>query len=215
MANSIFGTLILGAVMAATPAMSANLCETVGQKYRAVLDTSKPEMPADVVLNLSRAASSGVTMSEPLVENVDDAKLNAWAKAQTPPVSLPADVLAQIADNTDARQDLDRLPGTNFYSVNGTAGTAHCYQPGTYVEIENGKVMWANGPDSWTEEGAGCMVTRYFGAVDGTPVAFQEGQVDGKVNLEITPWNGSGFDAACTASFEFDEAKNLVGVTVK
>lgn len=205
----------LAAVVPATPAISANLCETVGEKYRAVLDTSKPEMPQWVVRNLSRVASTGVTIGESLVENVDNAKLDAWAKAQTPPVTLSPDLLKQIADNTDARQDLDQLPGTNFYAVNGTAGTESCYQPGTYFQVENGQVKTADAPANWTDEGI-CRVIRSFGAIDGTPAVFQEGETeDGDVVLDITPWNGSGFDAACTATFKFDADKKLTDVTVK
>ncbi|MBA8850915.1 hypothetical protein FHW20_001850 [Ochrobactrum intermedium] len=193
------------------------LCQTVEMQYRNLPRNGKvSNKTPDVLAQLVATASTGITEATTTVEDVTPEKLVEWAKAGTPPVSLPSELIEQITGNTDTIQDMNHLPGTNFYVVNGTAGSLSCYQPGVYFRIENGQVVNATGPDNWLEEGSGCQVIRSFGTIDSVPAAFEKGYngEDSDYVLNISPWTGTGFGPACTATFQFENGR-LSHVTVK
>jgi uncharacterized protein len=191
------------------------ICASVVQKYRAFLAALPSSSAKDasalsyVLKSLADSKSSGVTVGGPGgIDNVDPDKLSAWAQSQRPPFSIPASLIDAIKGNVDASQELHRLPGTNYYVVNGTAGTLYCYGPGVYFQTENGKAKAVAAPHGWARnsEGGGCTVLRGFGMIDSTPIAYEENNASiGSYSLNITPWQGTGFGQDCTATFHFTQ----------
>lgn len=214
---AIFVAATAGLLLAMPPEASAgDICKTIGEKYRAFLASAAAGSASldrlQVLRNLANAASSGVTLAPAVEADVDAGKLANWAKAQTPPLSIPDALIKRITDNTDSRQDLDHLPNSDFYAVNGTAGTLSCYQQGVYFRTVKGQAVSAAAPTGWLDEdGGACLVLRRFGTVDGMSVAFQDAAdaVQGRYDLNVSAWQGDGFAAPCTASFQFSQRLEL------
>ena len=197
---------------AADPARTA-ICEAIGQKYRALLGAPagrKLRRPQDILATLTRASASGVTYTPALLQKVDPAKLADWAKSQKPPFSIPQTLLDDLNNNTGYSPSLDHAPGTNFYAVNGIAGTLDCYQHGVYFQVENGRAKATEAPPGWATRivGDGCLARRAFGMVDNVSVAFEESSNTngfGTYSLDVTPWHGNGFGPDCTVTLRFSQ----------
>jgi hypothetical protein len=218
MKNSVCVVSLVGMAVAYSPAASAKeICGAIAAKYREAHPASTSPYPRDALIVLSASPSSGVERAPALIENVDAGRLTEWARKQTPPLSIAKELLDAVENNTDARQDLEQLPGTQVYVVNGTAGTASCYQAGVYFQVDGREAKRADGPASWQEEGSGCMVIRSFGSVDGVPAAFEENRnlEDGGYSVSVAPWTGSGFGQACTATFRFEGENELIDVAIE
>lgn len=106
---------------------------------------------------------------------------------------------------------VDRLPGTNIYSLSSIAGSLSCYQGHVTFESRDGSAIYVERPNGWnSEEGDACFLTRQFGTLAGQPVAFQIG--DGVYlewlhpSIRVSPWTGDHFALACRAVFDFAPA---------
>ncbi len=206
----LFPASTLGLAMPAQAADDGHtaICQSFVQKYRDMLASAPASgerfYPEDVLGNLSKAASTGVTLASSLINKVEPDKLTDWAKNEDPSFSIPPALIASIKENTHNSQWLDRLPGTNLYAVNGTAGSDGCYQSGVYFKTEAGQAVAVDGPGNWSD--AACMVTRRFGTIDETPVAFQAHDWEiGTHQFTLTPWQGSEFGTDCTVTFAFTQ----------
>lgn len=159
----------------------------------------------DVLVALAQQPASGVTLGSRVIDDVDPRKLIAWGESQKPPLSVPPSFLERVKQNVPTSQELDHLPGTDFYAVNGTEGTASCYGGGVYFRAKEGRIESAAPPRDWSEPG--CMTMRWFGAVDGTPAAFvtESNATAAHYTLTVNPWRGSGFGDSCTAVFHFEQ----------
>lgn len=187
------------------------LCQALGQKYRAFMSSAKTSDPSfdpqEVLRNLGEQQSSGVSVADWVMDNVDGDKMIAWAKAQTPPLSISSEILDAIKGYGDRTQTLDHPPGSDIYVVNGTAGTLYCYGPGVYFRAESGQAISVEGPQGWDSEGS-CMVLRSAGAVDGTPAMFEETKNTARIgdySVTVMPWRGDHFEPGCTATFRFSQ----------
>ncbi|PWB81892.1 MAG: hypothetical protein C3F11_13765 [Methylocystaceae bacterium] len=192
---------------------AADLCRRLGDRYRILLERG-PQAPfkksfyADSPLDTLAAERVGVTIAAPAVEITEYSrgKLVAWAKGQKPSFALPEDVSKELDEIAHSRLRIDRLPGTDYFAASVVEGTAACYSA-VYFDVARGRARLADGPRGWEDDGAGlCGVTRSFGKIDETPVAFEE-QHDYTPSLasrsSVTQWTGRGFGSTCVVTFEF------------
>jgi uncharacterized protein len=193
------------------------LCQSLIPKYRLArsqIAAHPPRQPieSDQVLDsLTASSDTGVTLSSLGKGGLDPTKFNEWAKAQQPPIKIDRDLLDQIANGGASVVDVDQLPETDLYAVNGTAGTASCYQLGTYFEVKNGQARAAPLPLVWNHGACG-VAQRSFGEVDGVPVALQEEppghSEDRKFDKDViylAPWDSGHFGPSCSATFQFQQ----------
>lgn len=203
-------------------AVDTSLCQRVASLYSAEIvsdprkatSESNPDFAADP-LDALIAAKAPVTRAPPVFERDEStaSQLAAWAKIQQPPFVFPGDLVRSLTDDASTPLTIDRLPGQNFYAVSRTAGTAHCYNS-AYFKLDKGRARRAGQPSGWlNEDGGGCGVDRFFGAVDGNPVAFE---VDNKqfrpdlgVILRLSRWDRDHFAPACMIEFIYAPAFSL------
>lgn len=189
------------------------ICQRIGDRYRLLLGGA-PQAPfkksfyADSPLETLAAFGAGVTIADPSArfDDYSRRKVVDWAKSQPQPFLPSESVLKAIEDIVSSRLRIDRLPNANIYAASVAEGTAGC-RSSIYFEVENKRAMLAEGPAAWeTAQGEGCGVTRAFGTIDATPVAFEDANDHTpslQSSLSVTSWNGKGFDPACTLSFQF------------
>lgn len=193
------------------------LCQAIGQKYRAFMSSAKTSDPSfdpqEVLRNLGEQKSSGVSVADWVMDEVDGDKIVAWATKQNPPLSIPPEIVNGIKGNGTENLTLDHPPGSDIYVVNGTAGTLFCYGPGVYFRAENGRAVPVAGPQGWYsgdswESGASCMVLRSVGTVDGAAAMFEETKNTSRIgdySVNVVPWREDHFEAGCTATFRFSQ----------
>lgn len=190
------------------------ICQTLGDRYRALLERD-PQAPfrksfyADGPLDVLAAAGVGVTVAEPAAEldEFSRRKLVDWAKRQPKPFVFPENVSKELEELTHSQLRIDRLPGANYYAAGVVEGTAACYST-IYFEVERRRARLAAAPAGWEADSGsgGCGVARSFGAIDATPVAFEQwhGYTPSLASgVSVSPWSGKGFAPSCEVTFAF------------
>jgi uncharacterized protein len=195
---------------------STGVCKKIAGRYRA---RTKPAAechdkkcfyapsPLDA---LAGTPGSGVTKEKHAAElriNSDDFhELVDWASRTPHPFTLSKEVmLALNNEGNGSFAYIDHLPDSNLFAITWCDGM-HCDGiSNKYFTVEDGRARAAGGPKNWAGEGS--EVDRWFGTVDGTPVAFQDDyRSDGPQitsNLSVAPWVEDRFGPFCTVEFKF------------
>lgn len=176
-------------------------CQQIADKYRAIADAHLGEPP---LLALSKSASSGVTLAEPVAElNGAPSELREWGSKQQPAILFPDELIpAWISSNTTVA----KLPGENLYRLNRVEGTAHCSQS-IFFFVDKGVAKKAAGPTGFGDEESGsCGTKQSFGSIDQTPAFFDEDyDWSGRMHSTITvaTWRTARLADTCSATFYF------------
>ena len=210
------GLVVLGLSALAGPAGAANagtaICQSIVERYRAVLKADPAASQAkefgalSPLETLAKAEGRGISLAESAAgfNGNPRAEVEAWAAKEPQRFTLPEELLKKIGNLGEDDLEIEHLPGSDFYAASVVAGTGHCYSSSYFRARSKGQAKPAGPPTAWSE--AGCGVQRFFGTVDKTPAAFEDGfdgTPDLSADLMVTPWREEGFGKACTIAFTF------------
>ena len=214
--RGLVGPVVLGLLALAGPASAANagtaICKSLVERYRAVLKADPTASRAkgfgalSPLETLAKAEGRGVSLAEAVAgfNGNPRAEIEAWAAKEPQQFTLPEELLKKIGNLGQDDLEIEHLPGSDFYAASIVAGTGHCYSSSYFRARSKGQAELAGPPTAWSE--AGCGVQRFFGTVDKTPAAFEDGfdgTPDLSADLMVTPWRDGGFGKACTIAFTF------------
>ena len=192
----------LAASLAALPGTSS--CWKIAGRYRSLANSHLGESPLTA---LSKADKSGLALAEP-VGTVDSPQgsvdaLNAWSRSQKTPFAFLADF---TKEDVYGRVRIEKLPEKNYYVMSTIEGTAHCYNS-KFFSVDRGNAIVQSTPRGFeNENGAGCMVSRNFGKLDGAPAFIEEGYLQFaslSSSMKVAIWGDQQFNPACVIEFTY------------
>jgi uncharacterized protein YecT (DUF1311 family) len=180
-------------------------CRTVVDRYRALASANLGKSPLTA---LAGSPTSGITVAKALGRAPGD--LAAWSAMQDPPFKVGEDLRdAWSQERSFGVWELNRLPGTDLYSISAVAGTAQCIYA-VFFEVEKGLAQLVGAPPGFEAgRGASCGVRRSFGRIDNDPALFQElydSTPKMSSTLTIATWKGGHFVPGCTVAFSYAPA---------
>lgn len=198
----------LNAHLDPAPKGAVERCQTLADRYRSLAAANVGKAPMATLTATPEARVNATRIESGLLMPIGS--LRDWGAEQDPPVFItPALIDAVLGDTAGAMEGITvaRLPGSHFYAAGSVQGTMHCYAL-TYFHVHEGRTVVAAPPPGFVSDDGtdGCLVARYFGQIDETPVMIDDDYLQDPAlssTLTVATWGADDFLGSCTVDFKY------------
>ena len=183
-------------------------CRTLVERYRPIATANAGKAPVAALVATPEAHVAATRIESGLLMPIG--ALRDWGADQNPPVFVtPALIDAVLGDTGGAGEGITvaQLPGSHFYAAGSVQGTMHCYAL-TYFHVHDGRTVVTTPPPGFVSDDGtdGCLVARYFGRIDDTPVLIDDDYLQDShlsSTLTVATWGVDDFLGSCTVDFTY------------